>query len=210
MSFFSLSLSPFSLSLFSCRECRNQTKKLPEKKHPLSSLTTRSENDSPCFESESAIASSVGASSVSATSGESRMSARRAAAGVASISCRNFLWFPRFWSPCRGVEQPAAEEPPVVAEEALAGAGAGGEEEEEEGEDAGAGAGEAGAVPLLAEGAAGLDAESMASRASAPLDLLAAAEAAAEESPWAAAVVFCFWGGKRGRCSRFGFCGGES
>jgi len=206
VSFFSLSLSlpSLSLSLFSCRECRNQTKKLPEKKHPLSSLTTRSENDSPCFESESAIASSVGASSVSATSGESRISARRAAAGVASISCRNFLWFPLFWSHCRGVEQPAAEEPPVVAEEALAGAGAGGEEEEEE-EDAGAGAGEAGAVPLLAEGAAGLDAESMASRASAPLDLLAAAEAAAEESPWAAAVVFCFLGGKRGRCSRFGF-----
>ena len=112
------------------------------------------------------------------------------------------MWFPLFWSHCRGVEQPAAEEPPVVAEEALAGAG--GEEEEEE-EDAGAGAGEAGAVPLLAEGAAGLDAESMASRASAPLDLLAAAEAAAEESPWAAAVVFCFLGGKRGRCSRFGF-----
>jgi len=131
------------------------------------------------------------------------MSARRAAAGVASISCRNFLWFPLFWSHCRGVEQPAAEEPPVVAEEALAGAGAGGEEEEEE--DGGAGAGDAGAVPLLAEGAAGLDAESMASRASAPLDLLAAAEAAAEESPWAAAVVFCFWGGKKGRCSRFGF-----
>jgi len=206
VSFFSLSLSlpSLSLSLFSCRECRNQTKKLPEKKHPLSSLTTRSENDSPCFESESAIASSVGASSVSATSGESRISARRAAAGVASISCRNFLWFPLFWSHCRGVEQPAAEEPPVVAEEALAGAGAGGEEEEEE-EDAGAGAGEAGAVPLLAEGAAGLDAESMASRASAPLDLLAAAEAAAEESPWAAAVVFCFLEGKRGRCSRFGF-----
>ena len=54
-------------------------------------LTTRSENDRPCFSSEPVSASSVGASSVSATSGESRMSARRAAAGVASINWRNFL-----------------------------------------------------------------------------------------------------------------------
>ena len=68
-------------------------KKKTNKKLSLYSnqLTTRSENDRPCFSSEPVSASSVGASSVSATSGESRMSARRAAAGVASINWRNFL-----------------------------------------------------------------------------------------------------------------------
>ena len=70
------------------------------------------------------------------------------------------------------------------------------EEEEEEEEGAGAGAGEEECVaffmsPFLAEGAEALEVESMASRASAPLDLFAAA-AAEEESPWAAAVFFFF------------------
>ena len=106
---------------------------------------------------------------------------------------------PLFWSHWSGVEHPAAEEPPVLD---LAGAAGGeGEEEEEEEEEeegAGAGAGEEECVaffmsPFLAEGAEALEVESIASRASAPLDLLAAAAAA--ESPWAAAVFFflVFW-----------------
>ncbi len=77
------------LLLFLSQKIHLFSSKQNAKSSPL--LTTRSENDSPCFVSESVIASSVGASSVKATSGESRMSANRAAAGVASISCRNFL-----------------------------------------------------------------------------------------------------------------------
>ena len=86
-----------SAFFFPLQTCENTT---PPKKKKNSNkilslysnqLTTRSENDRPCFSSEPVSASSVGASSVSATSGESRMSARRAAAGVASINWRNFL-----------------------------------------------------------------------------------------------------------------------
>ena len=81
------------------------------------------------------------------------------------------------------MEQPAADEPPVVD---LGGEGGGGEEEEEEEEeeeleDEGAGAGAAAAgleveLPkslFLAVGEEALEVESMASKASAPFDLLA-------------------------------------
>ena len=72
---------------------------------------------------------------------------------------------------------------------------AGGEGAEDDEEEAGAGAGEEEEEeveffmsPFFAAGAEALEVESIASRASAPLDLLAAAAAAEEESPWAAAV----------------------
>ena len=83
-------------------------------------------------------------------------------------------------------------------EEDLGAAGAGEGEEELDEEEEGAGAGALEVVeffmsPFLAAGAAGFEDDNMASRASAPFDLLAAAWAA-EESPWAAAVVlFLFW-----------------
>lgn len=123
-------------------------------------LATRSANDRPCLPSESVIASSVGASTVIATSGESRMSDRRAAGGVASINCCSFLKRASFWMNPSGVTQPAADDGTACLTGAAA-AGAAADEFFSESE-------------FLASGADALEEASMASRASEPLEWAAA------------------------------------